>query len=759
MSDATRIIDHAKSSIASFYQWMTEKVEPIAKSLYPLELSTWFKELDLIRALVERPDRIRIALIGTTGAGKSTFLNAVLGQEILPVGVMQPCTAFVTSVVHSQNLNYEVSVQFCTSEEWEKDLECLIATLQPGETDDNGTGIAESKRLIDASKKRIQAVYGIQIADGSELKTLTRELPQEAKRIFDANSIETKTFDNEKEMQRYLNKLIRGDSRLWPLIKEVRIAGPYECLVGGLELVDLPGLNDPNEARVEVTREYLRTAPFVWVIFPMVRGLTADIQKILHEEKLLRTLVLSGSYGSLSLIGTKADDVDTNMADQLGLPEDCEIKDIIRAYRKQTVNEARKQLEQMVRDLAVKTDDSGTLERMVEMARQVHVHATSASAYNRLNNIGRLRRDYGITENNQTGIPNILEYLSQISKIAGGQFNAETALNRLEQLAGEIAFFFRAKATTPTPDVDRAKEKIQAERESFGTEIWKIQQKSKGDLASFRKRFLEKLDPLFTQSVQGINRVTAAWGGIHWATLKAIVQRDGTFKSPSTGRSYDFNEELVEPLLGQLPVTWEKYFTDDIGGVTKEFALRITGAGKNFCEKVRLIIDLLFNKKDDSMEKQLEWFEDKVSLLVKTANDKILAAVRERRQELAATMPLIAKERMRPAYNDAKQEIGRGMKGRILEKLIATAHISAQPIYSTIQTDLLEGLKDLESNIDGMLRELARTAEEQAQTVAHNANIEIEDVPIDPVIDALLKSIDSIRNNIQPLERVKKEAP
>jgi len=747
MSDITRIIFQAKRSIDSFHSWMAEKVLPLAKSSYPLELSTWFNELDLIRALVERPDRIRIALVGTTGAGKSTFLNSVLGQEILPVGVMQPCTAFVTSVVHSNNSQYEVSIQFCTRDEWEKDLECLIATLNPGEDDEGGPGISESKRLIEASRKRIQSVYGIQIEDGCDLINLTQDLPAEAKKVFDANSVETRTFDNEKEMQNYLRKLIRGDSQLWPLIKEVRIAGPYDCLAGGLELVDLPGLNDPNEARVEVTREFLRTSPFVWVIFSMIRGLTADIHTILQEEKLLRTLVLSGTYGALSLIGTKADDVDTDIACQLGLPEDCEIEDIIKAYRIQTVEEAHRQLEQMVRDIAVSSDDSSTLARMIKMAGQVKIHTTSASAYNKLNGIGRLRKDYGITDNNETGIPGILDHLSEIRKKAGAQFNAETALRRLDQLQDEIAFFFRAKATAPTPEVEQAKTRIQKEREIFSYEIKGIQHKAKGDLESYRRRFLEKLDPLFTQSLQGIKSVTVGWQGVHWATLRAIVQRDGSYKSSSTGRSYDFNEDLTEPLLVQLPVSWEKYFTDDIGGVTNEFALRITGAGKNFCDKVRLIIDLLFNKQDDSIEAQLAWFQEKVSLLVKTENDKILATVRERRRELAAKMPLVARERMRPAYNAAKQEIGRGMKRRILDKLTDAAQTSAKPIYSTIQTDLLEGLNDLEFNIGGMLRELSKTAEVQAETVAHNANIEINEVPVDPVIADLLKSIDDLRND------------
>ena len=78
------------------------------------------------------------------------------------------------------------------------------------------------KRLIDASKENT-SVYGIPIAMAATENSDAR-ITSEAKRIFDANSIETKTFDNEK-VQRYLNVDSR-DSRLWPLIKEVRIAGP-----------------------------------------------------------------------------------------------------------------------------------------------------------------------------------------------------------------------------------------------------------------------------------------------------------------------------------------------------------------------------------------------------------------------------------------------------------------------------------------------------------------------------------------------------
>jgi predicted GTPase len=80
----------AHVALAVFSKWMDEKVIPYASATHPLKLAEWRKEFDLIRGLVDRPDRVRIALIGSTGAGKSTFLNAVLGQEmlvLLPRGV------------------------------------------------------------------------------------------------------------------------------------------------------------------------------------------------------------------------------------------------------------------------------------------------------------------------------------------------------------------------------------------------------------------------------------------------------------------------------------------------------------------------------------------------------------------------------------------------------------------------------------------------------------------------------------------------
>jgi hypothetical protein len=754
-----KLLKQTKEATSSFERWFDEKVKPNAANKYPPEFDKWRKELSLIQTLVDHPGRVQLALVGTTGSGKSTFLNAVLGQEILPVGVMRPCTAFVTSVRHSSEPGYSVNISFCSQTEWESDLRSLITALEPGEDDQDGENRAESRRLLEAARKRIQAVYNIPADEAIDPDKLAkRPLPIEIERVFQSGSSEDKSFDDAKSMLAYLKSLVRGESSLWPLIKQVNVSGPYPCLAGGLELIDLPGLNDPNEARVEVTRGFLRTSPFVWVVFPMVRGLTEDIHRILREEKLLRTLVLTGTYGeislsqtngeiphnrtygALSLVGTKADDIDMDAASQFGLPEDCTMQELIEAYREQTIVEAPKQLEQMVRDLAGDSEDTSTLERMLAIARNIRVHATSANAYIKIMGIARRRKDYGIDDEIDTGIPGVHQHLSEISAKAGAQFNAQIALARLSLLEKEILFFFRARAQAPTAERERARNKLQEEWKTFSGDITGIQKEAKDRLGDFRTQFLEKLDPLFKSSVDGEKQSIDQWQGIHWATLRATVNHDGVFRSPSTGRSFDFNEDLAEPLLKQLPLSWERYFTDDLGQVSNVFQKRLKESTKNYCNKINLIIELLFNKSDTAMEQQLAWFQDKVSTLATSNQDKILSEVRDRRMQLAAGMTHIAKQRMQDAYDAAKEERGAGMKKRILALLEKKALDSAPLIYSTIQDDLLEGLNELETVVIGMFSKLTQAAKDHAQTVADNANIDIDEASIDPVIADLLDS-------------------
>lgn len=743
----SRAIEHASdpvlrahAALTALNAWMEARIKPVAVAQAASEWQRWQAELQSIRTVLHRPQSVRIAMVGTTGAGKSTFLNALLGQQVLPVGVMAPVTAFVTLVRYHADPAYRIEVDFASRAEWEADIDRFLQAREPGEEESDGEGVM--KRMLNAMRKRIEAVLGTKLPDEAPIPDLHRlMLPDAVERILCGSGQDSRTFDDAKAMQAHLKTFIHGDSMLWPLVKQVTITGPYDCLRGGIELVDLPGTNDPNEARVEVTREFLRSAPFVWLMFPMVRGLTQDIQTLLHKEKLLRSLVLSGSYRALSLIGTKADDIDTAAAEQFGLPEDCELSELIQTYQQHAIGNARKQLEDMVGDLVGIGEYADTARQMHDLARQAPIFTVSSAAYNRINKIGPGRRDYGLDHSDETGIPDVLNHLRTLADEAGQGLTGRTALKRVEHLRDEMALFFRSRAAQGSPAVTRARAALQEEvtrlversQEALGIAQTQLDEK--------RNAFIGRMDPLFRDSVRGVRRTCQGWQQIHWATLRAIVARDGLYKSPSNGRVYDLNGDVTDPLIDHLPVAWEHYFTTELGAIRDELALRLTHATEEFCFRAGKLAQASGGKSPALVQQQLAAFRKRVKFEKQESARRVTGEVNDRRRTLAYGMSNAAKEHMLPAYERASRESGRGVKGRMLDHLATTAQQTAPIIFETIQQDLTEALTGLEALINRLFDELAAATQGQAELVAQNVTLDLDEAAIAPEIRQILDSV------------------
>src|SRR5438067_13864097 len=70
----------------------------------------WSKRLnEIIRDAPKRPE-VAISLVGGTGAGKSTLVNALLEARVLPVGNMKACTAAISEVSYDEGPDYSAEV-------------------------------------------------------------------------------------------------------------------------------------------------------------------------------------------------------------------------------------------------------------------------------------------------------------------------------------------------------------------------------------------------------------------------------------------------------------------------------------------------------------------------------------------------------------------------------------------------------------------------------------------------------------------------
>lgn len=275
-----------------------------------------------------------IAIVGATGEGKSSLINALLDhRNVLPTSGHRACTAVVVEVEgNAESDQFEADIEFRSREEWSKERECLLKDLTKI---DGGlkTQMPESSSESYASYLKMMAVYG-RIDNNEESTEITKWLgkrktvfsrhPEEFRQLVEKYIIQSEdTEDEEAELQ------------YWPIVERVRLKIPNcDVCSSRAKLVDLPGVSDYNAARENVTKEYLKTCKAVWVVSNIGRAIDAKTAKTLLDENFRRQLLMDGHYANIAFICSKTDDINysecTKVNKRIGVQGKVdEIKDYI----------------------------------------------------------------------------------------------------------------------------------------------------------------------------------------------------------------------------------------------------------------------------------------------------------------------------------------------------------------------------------------------------------------------------------------------
>lgn len=201
--------------------------------------------------------RIVVGVVGATGAGKSSVINAVLDEErLVPTSGMRACTATVTEISYNHSDDpselYRAEVEFVSPEEWSRELISLLDDLidsdgkLSGECNDPDTdaGLAYSKIKAvypSMTKEQIVRCPGDLLAMAQE--PLVYEVLGRVKRLR-----ATSSADLYNGLQQYIDSKSKTSSQMeyWPLVKVVRIYCKAPALSTGVVLVDLPGKHLPD---------------------------------------------------------------------------------------------------------------------------------------------------------------------------------------------------------------------------------------------------------------------------------------------------------------------------------------------------------------------------------------------------------------------------------------------------------------------------------------------------------------------------------
>lgn len=193
-----------------------------------------------------------IGITGVLSAGKSTLLNALLGQEILGSSTI-PETASLTLLKYAKTPS--ACVSFWNKAEWE-DLKSTIG-------DSMLENLLSNAEFQESLEKYVQ--------DSTQsLEVSLEELPK----YTSANH----------------------SSRLCNLIKETTLFTPLKFLENKVEIVDTPGLDDPIVQREEITKGYILGCDLLIHAMNAAQSATQiDVDFILHtlqNANISRILVL-----------------------------------------------------------------------------------------------------------------------------------------------------------------------------------------------------------------------------------------------------------------------------------------------------------------------------------------------------------------------------------------------------------------------------------------------------------------------------------
>ena len=226
------------------------------------ELKKLFKSDQSLELIAEylNSQTFSIGITGVMNAGKSTMLNALMGEEVLGTSVV-PETASLTVVKYAQTPS--AKVVYWNEKEW-------------GYVQKSAQGINAMSKFVKETQKHFKDTLDEYILANARIDEI------------EIKNLSEYTSANDKKSN---------------LVKSVELGIPLEFLEDGIEIVDTPGLDDMVIQREQITKEYLSKCDVMLHLMNVSQSATLkDIEFIIDA-------VLYQNVSKILIVITRADTV------------------------------------------------------------------------------------------------------------------------------------------------------------------------------------------------------------------------------------------------------------------------------------------------------------------------------------------------------------------------------------------------------------------------------------------------------------------
>jgi len=717
--------------IQSMRSWIADHANPSLDGSSSRIIEEWQSEVTAAESLLERRAELPIALLGPAQQGKSSLINALLGHKILAVGgSIGACTSVVTSIHYRDKDGFRAEIEFLSFADWKRELTDIQATLATENSEDDSTeDIEELQTAKETASEKVKAVYRADSGEDFDFALLdeaTLGLPADiASRMKSGHPLvleENSALTLRNQVKRYLvGRGQHDDAYYWPIISRVKIFGRFDLLSNGLALVDLPGLNDPNPAREQVTKRYLSESRHIWLVCNSQVGIDRVFDNLLRENGFLFRLFLEGRLDCFSVVATRADVINIEaVLEQMGIaPEEFD-GDVSRplAYRRNEIEKhVGNHLEAIARGIVERAADGEHQSAFIEKVRRIPVFSVGTLAYLHATGAEPLYQGMRL-DLDATHIPLLAEHIRSVTLEFSYRQQVEAAHRRLQMLHDRIHRFFLSRIRA----LEESDETARQQWQQFRTVSLKAVEDGQGraaDLvkcshASLKERcrsFSEKLAELDARAVRSLENVMSSWEGINWRTLQAAMKRGGEWFSPSQGREFNFNRDVARAFLDLIPLVWDDFFGNHLSSLVASQVGESNGIVREAAQAINGSLAMLTHQHPEiveTMEGTLVAAAESARLQTAQVQADVTAQIQRTRQELASGLFGTASSFMQDAYQRAAADPGgTGIKRRMLDIIQNQARSRASDLFIGMRKELAEGVAVLQAAMHPQLDRLA----------------------------------------------------
>lgn len=286
---------------------------------------------------------MRIGFLGGTGTGKSSLINALLGQgPVLPRSEESASTAVPVEISFNDHDNSDATfravIEGITRAEFKKELEELYSDKETWDSGADGEDDEQDFEILqrmNVTLSKLKCLFP-DIQETSDLKKYSVDKildnPQVRDVLEQFKSVQTSDLDDfSRTIKFYIDASnakggASGPLSVWPLVKVVKLYVKSDLLKTGIILVDLPGSHDTSAARCAVTENYRKNLTISCVMAPAVRAASDKAAHDRLNDINRQNMQFDGLYTSESLffVITKIDElmnVDAYIRDHPNLKE------------------------------------------------------------------------------------------------------------------------------------------------------------------------------------------------------------------------------------------------------------------------------------------------------------------------------------------------------------------------------------------------------------------------------------------------------